>query len=213
MVLTLHGYHFSVYVRIARMLMIEKDLTWSHVEVDPFGELPLSYQALNPFGRVPTLNHDGFVLYETGAIVRYLDEAFNGKQLQPDEPRQRARMNQIIAVADSYVYWPLVRQVYSHRVFRPAAGESWDEAQIGEGLQSATKVLAALEALASPNEWLCAEEPSLADFHLGAMIGCFIAAPEGARMLMDYPRLHQWWDRLRQRASYIATNPGLPISA
>ena len=82
--LELHGYRYSVYLRIAAMTLIEKGVAWTHVEVDPFDEpIPQSYLALNPFGRVPTLVHDGFVLYETTAITRYIDEAFPGPSLQP----------------------------------------------------------------------------------------------------------------------------------
>ena len=46
-----------------------------------------TYLALNPFGRVPTLVHDGFVLYETTAITRYIDEAFGGTRCSPAMPR------------------------------------------------------------------------------------------------------------------------------
>ena len=74
MAVTLHGYSYSVYLRIARMTMLEKGVAWRHVEIDPFAdEIPADYLALNPFGRVPTLDHDGFILYETTAITRYLD--------------------------------------------------------------------------------------------------------------------------------------------
>ena len=68
---------------------------------DPFAEtIPETYLALNPFGRVPTLVHDGFVLYETAAITRYVDEALRRRRSQPCDAKARARMNQIIAVAD-----------------------------------------------------------------------------------------------------------------
>lgn len=209
MELVLHGYHFSVYVRIVRMVMTEKGLSWTHVEVDPFGPLPAAYLEMNPFGRVPTLTHGGFVVYETTAITRYLGEAFDGPSLQSQDARCRARMTQLIAVADSYAYWPLVRQVYAQRVFRPAEGQKSDESEIAKGLGASQKVLAALENLAG-NVWLCADEPSLADFHLGAMIGCFTAAPEGTQLLSRYPKLQAWWARLRERQSCIATDPGLP---
>ena len=66
------------------MTLAEKGVPWTHVEVDPFAEtIPETYLALNPFGRVPTLVHGGFVLYETTAITRYIDEAFSGPPLQP----------------------------------------------------------------------------------------------------------------------------------
>ena len=94
-------------------------------------------------------------------------------------------MDQIIGVVDSYGYWPLVRQVFSHRVFRPAIGQPVDEAEVGRGLAGAAKVLAALEALAAPDAFLVGPTLSLADLHLGAMIAYFTAASEGRAMLAE----------------------------
>lgn len=211
MSLVLHGYHYSVYLRSVRLTLAEKGVTYERVEVNPFSpDVPEAYLALHPFGRVPTLVHDGFVLYETGAISRYIDRAFPGPKLQPEEAHALARMDQIIAVVDSYGYWPLVRQVFSHRVFRTATGQPVDEAEVARGLASSAKVLAALEALASPQAFLVGPELSLADLHLGAMITYFTAAPEGAAMLDRHPRLAGWWRRLQARPSLPATAPGLP---
>ena len=131
MPLVLHGYRYSVYLRIVRLALAEKGVAYERVEVNPFApDVPAAYLALHPFGRVPTLVHDDFVLYETGAITRYLDRGFAGPTLQPRSPRALARMDQIIGVVDSYGYWPLVRQVFSHRVFRPAIGQPADEAEV-----------------------------------------------------------------------------------
>ena len=210
MAVTLHGYSYSVYLRIVRMTLLEKGVAWSHVEVDPFAEeIPPGYLALNPFGRVPTLDHDGFILYETTAINRYVDEAFAGPGLQPRAPRQRARMNQIVAIADSYGYWPMVRQVFSQRVFN-AARRTPDEAVIAEGLTRSHKVLAALESLAHGGDFLVGGRLTLADLHLGAMIAYFTAAGEGAEALARYPKLTGWWNAFKGRASLTETDPGLP---
>jgi glutathione S-transferase len=211
MSLVLHGYHYSVYLRSVRLALAEKGVTYERVEVNPFSpDVPAAYLALHPFGRVPTLVHDGFVLYETGAISRYIDRAFPGPKLQPEEARALARMDQIIGVVDSYGYWPLVRQVFSHRVFRAAIGQPADEAEVARGLAGSAKVLAALEALASPQDFLVGPDVSLADLHLGAMIAYFTAAPEGAILLDRHPRLAGWWRRLQARPSLPSTAPGLP---
>jgi glutathione S-transferase len=211
MPLVLHGYRYSVYVRIVRLALTEKGVAYDRVEVNPFApDVPAAYLALHPFGRVPTLVHDDFALYETGAITRYLDRTFAGPALQPDQPRALGRMDQIIGVVDSYGYWPLVRQVFSHRVFRPAIGLPADETEVGRGLAGATKVLTALEALAAPDAFLTGPILSLADLHLGAMLAYFAAAPEGAALLRNHPRLTAWWVRLSRRPSFAATDPGLP---
>jgi glutathione S-transferase len=203
MSLVLHGYRYSVYNRIARLALAEKGVAYDRVEVNPFADVPASYLALHPFGRVPTLVHDGFALYETGAIIRYIDRAFPGPALQPADPQALARMDQIIGIVDAYGYWPMVRQVFSHRAFRARTGQPVDEAEIACGLAASAKVLAALELLVG-------DGVSLADLHLGAMIAYFALAPEGTVLLHRHPRLTAWWERLSARPSFAATDPGLP---
>ena len=211
MTLTLHSYKFSVYGRIVRMTLAERGLAYGYREVDPFAEsLPADYLALQPFGRVPVLEHDGFVLYETAAITRYLDEVFEGPALQPPAPSARARLVQIVAVIDSYGYWPLVRQFFSQRVFAPLRGEVADEEEIAVGLAASRRVLGALEDLASGELFLLGSELSLADLHLAPMLAYFTAAPEGAAALAAQPKLARWWAAMRERESLKATDPGVP---
>ncbi len=211
MALTLHGYHYSVYVRIARLALAEKGVAYDRIEVNPFApDVPASYLTLHPFGRVPALVHDGFTLYETAAIARYIDRAFDGPALQPTAPRDLARMDQIVAIVDSYGYWPMVRQVFSHRVFRQRAGSSVDESEIAAGLAGSAKVLAALEGLAGGGSFLVGDRLSLADLHLAAMTAYFTAAREGRSELALHPRLAAWWQAMQQRPTLAATDPGLP---
>ena len=208
--LVLHGYHYSVYNRIARLALAEKGLTYERVEVNPFDpDRPAAYLTLHPFGRVPVLLHDGFALYESGAITRYLDRAFPGPRLQPADPRALARMDQIIGVIDSYGYWPMVRQVFSHGFFRPRRGLTGDPAEVTRGLEGSARVLAALETLAANDAFLVGPDLSLADLHLGAMVAYFTAAREGAAMLKNHARLSGWWERFSQRTSLKQTDPDL----
>lgn len=206
MPLVLHGYHYSVYLRSVRLTLAEKGIPYERVEVNPFApDVPAAYLAMHPFGRVPTLVHDGFVLYETGAITRYVDRAFAGPALQPADPKALARMDQVIGIVDSYVYWPMVRQVFSHRVFRQRAGAAVDEAEIARGLAAAPRILAALDPLVGDGR-----TPTLADLHLGAMMAYFMLAPEAAPLLEPHERLSSWWATLSARPSFAATDPGLP---
>jgi len=212
MTLILHGYRYSVYVRIVRLVLAEKGLAYEQAEVNPFAaDVPADYLALHPFGRVPTLVHDGFALYETGAITRYVDRAFPGPGLQPADPKRLARMDQIVGVADSYAYWPLVRQVFVHDVVRPHLGTACDAAELEKGLAAAAKVLDALEALVAADPWVTGLDISLADLHLGAMVAYFAQSPRGAELLAARPRLAAWWRRLGARPSFAATEPGLPV--
>ncbi len=208
MTLVLHGYRPSVYVRVARLTLAEKGVAYDQVEVNPFtADAPAAYLALQPFNRVPTLVDGDFVLYETGAITRYIDRTCAGPPLQPAEPRALARMDQIIGIVDSYAYWPLVRQVYVHAVALPRRGQAGDPTEIASGLSAAAKALTALEGLAADAAFLVGPALSLADFHLLPMVAYFSEAPEGAALLARHPRLENWFARMKTRPSYAATDP------
>jgi len=211
MAIELHGYQYSVYSWIARLALHEKGVAYNWVEVNPFAEnTPAGYLATHPFKRVPALIHIGFIVYETGAITRYVDEAFEGPKLQSVEPRERARCNQIISIVDSYAYWPLVRQVFAHGVFRPLMGLPADENEFRKGLEAAPRILAALETAAGGGQYLCGNQLSLADIHLAPMIGYFVLADEGRALLQKHPRLSDWWADFSKRSAFAHTTPQLP---
>lgn len=211
MVVELHGYKYSVYSWIARLALEEKGVHYDWVEINPFADtVPARYLDLHPFKRVPALVHGEFSLYETNAITRYVDEVFEGPKLQRTESKERARCSQIMSIVDSYAYWPLVRQVFSHSIFRPLMGRPADDAEIRRGLDAAPKVLSALEKVASDEQYLCGNAVSLADIHLAPVIGYFALTPEGLAVLRKYTRLSDWWLGMSERGAYVATMPRLP---
>ena len=210
MTVELHGYCHSVYSWIARIALYEKGVPYTWLEINPFADdMHESYLTLHPFKRVPALLHNGFALYETSAITRYIDEAFEGPSLQSGKTEERARMNQIISVIDSYAYWPLVRQVFSHGVFRPRMGERVDQAQYQQGLAEAPRVLGALEHLASGENFLVSKTLTLADIHSLPMIAYFTADKNGEALLKTYSKLNAWWTTQSQRQSFVETRPEL----
>jgi glutathione S-transferase len=211
MTVQLHGYQYSVYAWIARLAMHEKGIGYKWVEVNPFAkDVPTEYLAMHPFGRVPTLVNGDFVLFETGAITGYIDEAFQGPPLQPIKPEDRGRVSQIISVIDSYGYWPLVRQVFSHGVFRPRLGHPADPMEYQRGLESAPRVLAALDQLAKGGDFLVADTLSLADIHLAPMVAYFTSDPNGEALLRQYDRLSAWWSVMSLEKHFVETKPELP---
>jgi len=181
------------------------------VDVFAPGGPPAEHLARQPFGRIPAFEHEGFGLYETGAITRYLDEAYPGPALQPRDPKMRARMNQAIGVIDSYVYPALVWDIYVERVSLPKQGGAPDEAKIAVALIKAHTCLAALEEIMGEGPWLAGPELSLADLHAAPMIAYFVMAPEGAALLDRHPAVSRWWSAIRARPSMAATRPaGVP---
>lgn len=205
----LYGADYSVYVRIARLVLAEKQVDYTLVPVDVFAEggPPAWYRAHNPFGRIPAFEHDGLALYETSAITRYVDEAFAGPALQPADPRRRAAMNQIVGIVDSYAYRTLVWNIYVETVSKPAKGEKPDEALLASALPVAVTCLAELARLKRDGDWLLGPDLSLADLYLAPVFGYFTKAEAAAALLENHPALTGWWERMRGRAGFQTTEP------
>jgi glutathione S-transferase len=206
------GYQFSVYTRVVKLVLAHKAEPYEYVEVDPFSPtLPQEYERLHPFRRVPVLIHGSFSLYETAAITRYLDATLPVPVLTPPAPDALARMTQVIGIVDSYGYRALVRQVFSHLVFRPLEGLASSDVEVKEGLQTSTCVLGSLETIAKEGLILDGATVTLADYHLAPMVDYFVRSPEGAAMLGDYPALVRWWGRISDRTSVQETRPDLSL--
>jgi glutathione S-transferase len=205
------GAAYSVYVRAVRLALYEKHVPYRLIEIDVFGQsgAPEDYLARHPFGRIPAFEHEGFRLYETGAITRYIDEAFAGPPLQPARPRERARVNQALSILDSYCYRTLVWDIFVERVRAPAQGRSPDEARIAAALRKAETCLVALEGLTGDGIWLAGGVLTLADLHAAPMFAYFSMAEEAGVLLSRYQRLRRWWEAMAQRPSMAATRSPL----
>ena len=212
--LILWGYRYSVYTRIVKMVLLHQDLAYTSREVDPFAEPPdPELLSLSPIGRVPVLDHSGFVLSETTAICQYLNALQPVNPLVPQDPQAVARMMQAISIIDAHGYWPMVRQVFSHAGFRPLIDAPSDQGLIEQGIRQSGPVLLALNTIATQGVGLNGRTLTLADLHLAPMIGYFDMATQGKRALRTYPALARWWDEMQQNRAYIETDPGLATLA
>jgi glutathione S-transferase len=200
---TLYGADYSVYVRIARMALEEKGVGYELVPLDIFATegVPAWYLELHPFGRIPAFEHDGFRLFETGAIARYVDEAFDGPALQPADARGRARMGQIIGMLDAYGYRAMVWDVAVERLEKAPP----DEALIANGLRQAETVLKVLTSLKAKGPWLLGDQLTLADLHAAPIIAYFVKVAEGRDLLARFAEMRDWFARMSGRPSFVRT--------
>ncbi|WP_299848602.1 glutathione S-transferase family protein [uncultured Roseovarius sp.] len=205
--LTLTGYCDSVYTRSVRIALAEKGAFYQYVECNPFNTADaLRVMQVHPFGRVPVLEDEGFRIYETPAILDYA-EGLEGPSLVPADLRRAVRMRQVIALVDSYAYWPLVRQAFSHGAYLPLIGEETDAVELQAGLDAAPRVLDALEELATEGLVLNPGQVCLASCHLFPMLDYFAMVAEGREMLLMRDGLSAWMYWMGQRASVIGTRP------
>jgi len=198
-----YGARYSVYVRSVLLALTEKGVACDVVEVDVFavGGPPKDHLARHPFGKIPAFAHGELRLYETLAILRYVDEAFEGPPLQPSDVRERARMMQVIGILDSYAYRCWVWDIYVGRVSVPKRGGVSDEKKIAEALLKAELAATALEGILGDRPFLAGDAISLADLHAAPMLGYFEKAPEGAALIDRHTRLKAWWKSLSRRQS------------
>ncbi|HEY4298099.1 MAG TPA: glutathione S-transferase family protein, partial [Paraburkholderia sp.] len=163
----LYGAVWSVYVRIVRLALEEKQVGYELIEVDVFAQTGVSQAHLqrHPFGRIPAFEHGDFHLYETAAIVRYIDDTFPGYQLQPTDPKARARVNQIVGILDAYAYRTLVWDIYVERVVSVREGRLADEQKIAAALPRAAVCLSELTRLSDEHGLLNGDSITLADLY------------------------------------------------
>lgn len=205
----LYGSDYSVYVRIVRMVLHEKNLSYTLVPVDVFsadGRTP-EYLKRQPFGKIPLFEDNGFELYETGAICRYVDEAYDGPLLQPSDAKARARMNQLISIADGYLYPHLVWGLYVELVAKAGRGEAADPERVAKARALAPTCLSVLDGFVGKGAWLAGERFLLADAYVAPMLAYFMLVPGAGEMLSDHPSIERWWHAMTARDSFKATFP------
>ena len=157
--MTLWGFDGSTYVRTVKMVLAEKGVT-------DFKQVPLNvlkgepktpeHRERHPFGKVPVLDHDGMRILETTAIARYLNDVLPGKSLIPSAPKDRARMDMIIGLIDSYGYGALTGGVAAYHLFPDFVGGK-NEAMRKGGLENGRKVIELAMKTKGPSPFIAGE--------------------------------------------------------
>jgi glutathione S-transferase len=161
----------------------------------------------HPFARIPVIDHGDFRLYETQAILRYIDATFPQPTLQPVAPEAIARMNQIIGINDWYLFPQVARIIVFQRIIGPVImGTTPDEAACAAAVPDAERCLKELDRLLGEQAFLAGDRLSLADLLLAPQLAYLAATPECAK-IMAGTRLLAWLGRMEARASMRATLP------
>jgi glutathione S-transferase len=203
----IHGHPASPFLRSVCLGFQEKSVPYRIARLDVGEMRSESYRRLHPFGRIPVLEHGDYRLYETQAILRYIDAERPTPALQPTLPKAIGRMNQIVGINDWYLFPMVARIIVFHRVVGPALlGTTPDEAAIAAAVPDAKLCLGELNRLLGDQQFLAGDRLSLADLMLAPQLYYLAATPEGSAILKDTALL-DWLKRMNARPSMQATMP------
>jgi glutathione S-transferase len=206
--LVLWGFDGSTYVRTVKMVLAEKGVTeFTQHQINVLAGEPQQpeHLARHPFGKVPVLDHDGMRILETSAITRYLNDVLAGPALIPATPKDRARMDMVIGLIDSYGYGALLGGVAAYHLFPDFVGGQ-NEAARASGIEAGRKVLTLAMGTKGSDPFI-AGELSLADLYL-APIAAYVAMTPDKDKLFDIPGFHTWWTAIQALPSFKSTQPG-----
>ena len=154
------------------------------------------YRALNPNGLVPTMDEDGFILWESNAIVRYLAAKHSAGRLWPVDLRVRAEADRWMEWQNTTL-WPALRPVFWNLIRTPVDQRDPDEMEASR-LKSA-QVLGILDAHLASRAFVAGDHFTMGDIPVGCGVWRWMALPIERPPL---PNLQRWFDALAQRPAF-----------
>jgi glutathione S-transferase len=197
----LHHHPNSTFSRRVRIACHEKGLPLDLVQLDFAGGEHRSarYRQLNPYGRVPTLEDEGFVLFESTAILEYLEAKHPDPPLVPADPKGRALVAMHAKLCD--LEWG----IHTRALIFPArfvSREKWNHEEMAKAREGVQAHLEMLDAQLGNREWLVADRFTLAEVAYAPFVQFFDVLE-----LRPSPRLRAWAERILARPSARATTP------
>ena len=200
--LKIHGMPPSSFTRTVRLAAHEKGIDYELVPAFP-GQLG----ALNPFQKIPVISHGDLTLFESTAILRYLDRTFPGPKLWPEDSRGAALCDQwVSAICDSLASSAL-RYLANHFGFLPVPAEMADKY-----LAKASEVVPVFDRRLDESRYLAGDAVTAADLFLAPLVFNFPAVPGLKELGEAAPSLTRWMAEMSERPSMTATRPD-PIVA
>ena len=154
---------------------------------------------INPVGKVPAIDDDGFHLFESNAICRYLCDKHNSA-LYPKDVKKRAAIEQWIDYASFHIGANFMPVVYN-RLFAPLRGIPVNEKAITDGEGFLKQYFPIVEKQLTAHKYIVSREISLADIILLALL----EPAEKAKIdLSVYPKLNAWRSDLKKQSFYTS---------
>ncbi len=153
---------------------------------------------INPIGKVPAMDDNGFCLFESGAISKYLCDK-NGSSLYPQDLKQRAIVEQWTDFASLHIMVNVAKVTYN-RLFAPRRGLPVSQESIDDGTKCLEQYFPSIEKQLGQHKYLAGIQITLADMTLlAAMDPCELSGID----LSKYPKITAWRKELKIQSFYI----------
>jgi glutathione S-transferase len=195
--LTLLGDPRSTFVRTTRLALAEKGVACSFEPAAPHSP---PVDAIHPFGRIPAFRDGDFALFESVAIVKYVNETFPGPSLVPNGPRDRARAEQWTSAILCYVV-PLCLGRFIAQYAFPKDGTP-DRQAIDAAVKEIPRHLAPLDKAIGQRDFVVGNAVSIPDLLLAPLLDYVEQMPEGKDLLAPLGNLRRSLSVMRARGSW-----------
>lgn len=197
----LYTHPLSTFARRVHIALLEKNIAVETHEVDMAAREHRTpeYLALNPYGRVPTLQNGDFVLFESNSILLYIDATHPIPPLAPDDARQRALIDMHLRLCDLQMAQPAGAIIFPKR-FLPK--ERWDQAAIADAAKKIASHLEILSRQLNGQDYLVGNRYSLADIAYTPFLEFLPLMTEAVP-----DNISRWRERLMTRPSSAQTKP------
>jgi len=205
MVLKVYGSHLSPFTRLAAAILIEKEVPFELVEVDFAKDIKSpKYLQLQPFGQVPTIDDDGFILYESRAIAQYIATKYanQGTPLIPTELKANALFHQAASVTTGH-FSVYAEKIVSELYLKPLVYKlPTNKEVVDSSLKELGIRLDIYDQILSKQKYIAGDDITLADFYhipYGELLGI-----AGSNIMETRPNVAKWFKEITSRPSWQA---------
>ncbi|KAJ7205907.1 glutathione S-transferase [Mycena rebaudengoi] len=207
MTLKLFGSPYSTCTKRVATVLIEKKVafTFQSINIMTGEHKSEEFRARQPFGQVPYIDDDGFILYESRAICRYIADNYanQGPKLVPTDLKGKALFEQ--AASTEYSNFD---PFSSRALARPMMGMETNKANLEENLKTLSAKLDVYEAILGKQKYLAGNEVTLVDlFHLP--YGALLEKAGSDLMTTKGPNVTRWFNDLQARESWVTVKDGI----
>ncbi|KAF7291150.1 hypothetical protein MIND_01258200 [Mycena indigotica] len=193
---------------VAALVLNEKQVPFEAVPVNlhTYEHRSQPHLSRQPFGQVPVLDDNGFILYETRAICRYVAEKYpeRGPRLLPGPDLQERSLFEQAASVEFANFFAVVSAIRMEVTIKPHIGMEVDQGSVALLLGQLEMLLDVYEGILSKRAYLLGNELTLVDlFHLIAISAMKLGAIRELMTPDNRPNVARWWAALTSRPAWV----------